>query len=283
MKLKAVILMLMSAASFSLMQIFVASTSATIPLFEQLFFRNLVATFVAFMALRNKKVKLFGKKENQVKLFLRASFGYLGMITTFYASGNGNQGDVSTILKMSPFVVTVLAFLFLKEKITKYQIIGLLVAFLGAAFVANPEFNSDIVPILVAMVAAVFSGMAYTMIGALKGKEVPEVIIFYFSFFSTVVTLPLMAMNCVMPTLLEVVLLVCIGIFAALGQIALTHSYALAKASEISIYNYSGIIFSMIFGYIFLGKTVQWNSIVGSSLVIVAGCIVFFGSKKSVS
>lgn len=280
MKLKAVILMLMSAASFSLMQIFVASTSATIPLFEQLFFRNLVATFVTYMALRNKNVKIFGKKENQVKLLLRASFGYLGMITTFYASGNGNQGDVSTILKMSPFIVTILAFLFLKEKISKYQIIGLLVAFVGAAFVANPQFNSNIIPILVAVVAAIFSGMAYTMIGALKGKEIPEVIIFYFSFFSTAVTIPFMLMDFVVPTLLEIVLLICIGVFAALGQIALTHSYALAKASEVSIYNYSGIIFSMIFGYIFLGQTVQWNSLVGAGLVIIAGFIVYFGTKE---
>lgn len=281
MRLKAVIYMLLSAASFSMMQIFVASTAATIPLFEQLFFRNLVATFVAYMALRNKKVKIFGKKENQTRLFSRAFFGYLGMITTFYASGNGNQGDVSTILKMSPFIVTFLAFLFLKEKITKYQIIGLLVAFLGATFVANPQFNSNIFPIIVAMLAAIFAGIAYTMVASLKGREVPEVIIFYFSFFSTVVTLPLMLMNMVMPSLLEIVLLVCIGIFAALGQIFLTYSYAYEKASKVSIYNYSGIIFSMLFGYLFLGQVVQWNSIVGGCLVIIAGCIVYFGNERN--
>ena len=72
-------------------------------------------------------------------LFLRSAAGYLGMVALFYATAHGSQGDVSIINKMSPFIVLLLAALFLREKIAGYQIAGLLLAFLGAAFVLNPQ------------------------------------------------------------------------------------------------------------------------------------------------
>lgn len=279
-KTKAITLMVLSAMSFAMMQVVIALTVDGIPLFEQLFFRNLVATFLAVFTIKKQKYAYFGQRKNRALLLLRASFGYLGMITTFYASGHGNQGDVSTIMKMSPFVVTILAVIFLKETVTKYQIIGLGVATVGVFFVSNPQFNSNMLPIISAFFACLFSGIAYTFVGALKGKEPPAVIIFVFSSFSTLVTMPIMLMNFVMPTLFEGVMLIFIGIFAGLGQIALTNSYLLAKASEVSIYNYSGIIFSMFFGFIFLQQTVKATSLIGAALVIIAGAIVFFGNRK---
>jgi len=278
-KLKAALLMTTSALAFSFMQILIATTADTIPLFEQLFFRNLIASFIAYLAIRKKHLTPFGSKCNRPLLLSRSIFGFLGMITTFYASGNGNQGDVSTILKMSPFVVTILAFLFLKETITRYQIIGLVVAFLGAYFVSNPEFNSDFITILAAFFACIFSGVAYTLVSALKGRERPEVIIFFFSSFSTIMTIPVMMGNFVLPSLSDFIILLFIGCFAALGQLTLTYSYSYAKASEVSIYNYTGIIFSIIFGSIFLGQTIKSTSIIGSSLVIFAGLIVYLGNK----
>lgn len=280
-KNKAIWLMIASAAAFSMMQICVAKTAGSIPLFEQLFFRNSVATIVAYIGIRKKKLSLWGKSENRLLLSMRSLFGFLGMMCTFYSSGNGEQGDVSTILKMSPFVITIIAFLFLGEKITKYQVTGLFVASLGAICVANPKFNTNITPILVALAGCVFIAIAYSLVSALKGREEPEVIIFFFSIFSTLATVPMAAANLTIPTVYNLFFLVLIGIFAALGQIALTYSYANWKASEVSIYNYTGIVFSMIFGYIFLGEVMKTNSLIGGGLVILAGVIVYFGNAKT--
>lgn len=278
-KRKAIVFMLLSAASFAMMQVIIALLSGSIPLFEQLLFRNLFTTFSSALIIRKRHFTYFGQRQHRPLLLARSIVGYLGMITTFYASAIGNQGDISTIIKMSPFVVTVLAYFFLKEKITKYQIIALCVAFLGAFFVSNPKFNSDIIPIIVAVFACLFSGGAYTLVGALKGKEPPEVIIFVFSLLSVCISLPFTLVNFVMPTFTQFLLLLAISLFAAFGQTGLTYSYAYAKASEVSIYNYSGIFFSMIFGYLFLGQSVKPTSLLGAVLVILAGCIVFFGNN----
>lgn len=279
-KTQGAILMILSAMSFALMQIVIAKTAERIPLFEQLFFRNLFAAMIAYVGLRKKRLFPLGDRNNRMLLFLRSAAGYLGMVALFYATAHGSQGDVSIINKMSPFIVLLLAALFLREKIAGYQIAGLLLAFLGAAFVLNPQFNSNWFPLAVAFVAAVFSGIAYTIVSALKGREDPMVIIFFFSAFSTVVTCPVMLAHFVAPSVADFLLLILIGVFAAGGQVLLTYSYAFAKASEVSIFNYSGILFSMLFGAMFLGQPVKSTSALGAALVILAGLIVFIGNQK---
>lgn len=51
---KGALLMILSALGFSAMQIAIAKTAQGIPLFEQLFFRNLFACIAAFVSLRRK-------------------------------------------------------------------------------------------------------------------------------------------------------------------------------------------------------------------------------------
>ena len=62
---------------------------------------------------------LFGTREHQPLLFMRSFFGFMGFITMFYASAHAHQGDVTTLMKLSPFLITLWAAIFLKEKIKK--------------------------------------------------------------------------------------------------------------------------------------------------------------------
>lgn len=280
-KTKGIILIIISAMAFSIMQIFIAKTKGKIPLFEQVFFRNALSAIVAYIALRKKGYKAFGEKSNRSLLCLRSLTGYLGMITLFYAVANGNQGDVTILTKMSPFVVTILATVFLKERINIWHSISLILAFSGAAIMANPRLESNLLPLLIAFASAVFSGIAYTIVGALKEKEKPEVIVFFFSIFSTLATTGFMLFNFVIPSPQDFLLLIGISIMATIGQLTLTYSYILANASEVSVFNYSGIVFSMLFGYFFLSQSIKPSSILSAALIILAGIIAFINSKKS--
>lgn len=278
--LKGALFMVLSAASFALMKIFIALTGDTVPLFQQLFFRNLIASAIAFRVVYRNKIPYFGKKENRKLLIIRSCVGFCGMVSVFYASAHASQGDVAIIGKTSPFIITIIAFFLLKEAITKYQIIGLVLAFLGAFLAADPQFDSSSFPIFVAFLSAIFEGTAYSIVAILNKREHPSVIIFFFSAFSTLCTLPLMLANFVWASALDWLFLLCIGIFAAGGQIALTYAYAIAKASEVSIYNYSSIIFSMLFGFLFLQETVKASSAWGAVLVILSGILVYLGNRK---
>ncbi len=277
---KGSLFMILSALLFSLMQIFIAQTADTIPLFEQLFFRNFIAASVAFIYLRRKKVSVFGDKKNRTTLILRSVTGFLGMLTMFYASANANQGDVAILVKMTPFVTIVCVAIFLKERIYKYQIISIIIAFIGAFILSGPQFNSNFFPLIVAIISAVFGGIAYTFISLLRGKEHPWVIVFFFSFLSTLFVTPFLFFDFVIPNLEDLLYLLGIGLCAAGGQIFLTLSYTCAKAADVSIFNYFGIIFSMILGFVLLGQAVPYTSFIGAGFVILAGAVVFIANKS---
>lgn len=272
--------MCLSALLFSAMQIAINLSGETIPLMEQIFFRNIISLFISFFIIRKNKGSYFGDKTHQPLLFLRSGFGFLGLLAMFYAAAHANQGDVTTLMKLSPFLITIWAVIFLKEKIAKIQFPALLIAFAGAALVANPAFSSTLLPLFMAFLCAVFSSISYTLLAYFKDKVNGMTIIMHFSTFCVVATLPFLCFNFVLPTLPELCLLLLIGVLGGFGQITLTYSYRMAPAGEVSIYNYSGIAFSIILGTLILGDTLTLNSLLGSSLVILASLLTYRFSSK---
>lgn len=278
---RGIFLMCLSAFLFAAMQIAIRKT-VEVPIMEQVFFRNIVSLFISFCIIKKQKGSYFGGRKYQPLLMTRSSFGFIGLISMFYASGHAHQADVTILFKLSPFLITLFAFLFLKETIQKVQIPALLIAFAGAAFVANPVFQSDMLPLFAALLCAGVSAVSYTLLAYFKDKVDGMTIIFHFSFFCVMCSLPfLLKGTFIIPSVHAFLLLLLIGVLGGFGQIALTYAYRMAPAAEISIYNYSGIIFAMILAYVFLGEGLKWNSLVGASLVIFASLLIYFKGGKS--
>ena len=70
------------------------------------------------------------------------------------------------------------------------------------------------------------------------------------------------------------------GVSATVGQVFITAAYSLAPASEISVYDYTQIIFAAILGMIFLGEFPDAFSIIGYVIIIGAGVTMFLYNKK---
>lgn len=279
-KINGMLLMILSSAAFAMMQVLIAMTAKRIPVFEQMIFRNIATAIIAYVALRRKRIPIFGKRENRKLLAARSVFGALGMFCLFFATAIGNQAEVAILTKLSPFVVILLARLIFHEKMTGFQLCAMLIAFSGAYITADPQMSTSVLPAIIAVMASVFAGVAYFYVGALKGKEPPEVTVFFFSAFTTVVTGVMMVFDFVVPSAADFLLLLGISVMASIGQLALTYSYTLAKASEVSVFNYAGIPFSMVLGLILLDQPIKATTFVGSILVILSGIISFVGEKR---
>ncbi len=279
-KTKAILFMILSACSFSVMQLAV-KLSGGIPMMQQVFVRNFFTLFIGFyMAMSHHVGSPFGKKENQKALFFRGVLGYLGVVMYFYASRHMYAADATLLHRSSPFFVVVFSWLFLKEKLTKVHVGVLIAAMCGAICVIRPSFNSNMAPALIGALSAASAGGAYTIIGYLKGKEDNGVIIFYFSLISCIFSLPFMIRDFVMPDGFGWFMLFLIGTFASLGQIFLTFAYKNAPAGEVSIYNFSGIICSSILGYLVLGEVLDLMSWLGMIIIITAALVMFLYNKK---
>jgi drug/metabolite transporter (DMT)-like permease len=280
-KPKAITLMLVSALAFSIMGAMV-KLSGDIPLFEKVFYRNLVSLIMAYIMIKNKKTSFFGKKENQKYLLSRSLLGLMGVILSFYALNNLVLSDASMLNKISPFFVTLFAAFFLKEKLSKIQIPVLIIVFTGALFIIKPQFNLSVLPSLSGFISAMCAGAAYTLIRFLREREKAPTIVFYFSFVSIIVMFPLMMMNYQKPTIIQFIYLICVGVFAGIGQLCLTNAYKYAPAAEVSIYDYTSIVFSAIIGFIVWSELPDYLSAIGTVIIISAAIFTYIYNRKGV-
>lgn len=278
-KTKGIIFITLSAFGFAMMSAFI-KLSGDLPSFEKTFFRNAISLIVAFFLLINSKNSFFGKRENQKILILRSFFGTLGILFNYYSIDKLVLSDANMLNKLSPFFVIIFSWLFLKENINMKQILSILIAFIGALFIIKPAFNSDLIPGIIGALGGITAAAAYTCVRALSGKEAPNTIVFYFSLFSSIITFPLMLIYYEPMTVLQLVYLILAGVFASMGQFGITFAYKYAPAREISIFDYSNIIFSALISLTLFGILPDYLSVIGYVIIFLASLYMFIFNKE---
>ncbi|MGL5677749.1 MAG: DMT family transporter [Cellulosilyticaceae bacterium] len=273
-KYKGILYILLSALCFAFMNTFVR-LAGDLPSVQKSFFRNLVALIFAAIILKKQGLGFGYKKENLKYLILRSTFGTLGILCNFYAIDQLVLADASMLNKMSPFFAIVFSYLLLKEKIDWVQGLSLVGAFIGSLLIIKPSFqNAALIPALIGFTGGMAAGAAYTFVRILgqKGEKGPF-IVFFFSSFSCVVTLPFLIFGYQPMSMVQVGYLLLAGLAASGGQFAITAAYCYAPAKEISVYDYSQIIFSAILGFMFFGQVPDAYS--GLGYVIICGMALF--------
>lgn len=276
---KGVLFIIISAFGFAMMSAFV-KLSGDLPSFQKTFFRNITSCIIAFVLILINKESFFGKLENQKILILRSLFGTLGIVFNFYAIDKLVLSDANMLNKLSPFFIIIFSALFLKEKINLKQGLAIIVAFIGALFIIKPQFNFDMIPSLIGVCGAICAAAAYTCLRVLGGKEKYYTIVFYFSFFSTIVILPFMLIVYKEMSMLQFIYLILAGIFASIGQFGITIAYKYAKAKEISIFDYSNILFSAIISIVLFGVIPDYLSVLGYIIIFAVSLYMFLYNKK---
>lgn len=280
-KQKGILFIILSAFCFSLMNMFV-KLSGDLPSIQKSFFRNLVSLFVAAVMLVRSHTAFRWQKGNLGLLIVRAAFGTIGILCNFYAISHLNLADASMLNKLSPFFVILFSYFFLKEKVTLPQTFCLITAFLGSLFIIKPGFAfGSALPALVGFLGGLGAGAAYTAVRALslRGEKGPF-IVFFFSAFSSVVTLPVLLLDYAPMTLKQTLFLVLAGIFASGGQFAITAAYANAPGNEISIYDYTIVIFAGLWSLILWGDIPDVFSILGYIIIFSASLFMFLYNQK---
>ena len=276
---KGIMFIILSAFGFAIMSAFI-KLSGDLPSFQKTFFRNLVSCIIAFLLILKHKESFFGKKENQKILILRSIFGTLGIILNYYAIDKLVLSDANMLNKLSPFFVIIFCAIFLKEKIKPNQAIAVGVAFVGALFIIKPSFNFDMIPSTAGIMGAIFAAAAYTCLRVLGSKEKFYTVVFYFSLFSTISILPFTIVVYKSMTITQLIYLILAGVFASIGQFGITLAYKYAPAKEISIFDYSNIIFSAIISIVVFSAIPDIFSIIGYIIIFGASYYMFLYNKK---
>lgn len=278
-RLKGIFFIVLSAFGFAVMSAFI-KLSGDLPNIQKVFFRNLVAAIIALFLIIKHKGSFTGKKENRKLLIYRSLFGTIGVIFNYYAIDNLILSDANMLNKISPFLVVIFCALILKEKINLKQISAIIVAFIGALFIIKPSFDVRVVPYLIGFLSAVFAALAYTFVRMLGNKEEYYTIVFFFSTFSLIAVLPVFVLVYEPMTATQLLYLLLAGVFASLGQFGVTLAYKYAPAKEISIFDYSNIIFSAILSIFLFGVYPDKLSIVGYFIIFASALYMFLYNKR---
>lgn len=281
-KYKGIVCIISAAFFFALMSLFVR-LAGDLPVFQKSFFRNLVAvTFAVLVLLKNRtSVKL--NKGDWIGLILRSTFGTIGVLCNFYAIDHLLLADATILNKLSPFFALIMGTFILKEKLKPFQIGAVIFAFIGAMLVIKPGAGVIAAPAIAGLLGGCAAGTAYTFVRFLGKRGVPgPFIVFFFSAFSCLTIGPLMMLDYKPMTSRQLIFLLLAGLAAAFAQFSITAAYCYAPAREISVFDYSQILFSAIFGFFIFDQLPDLLSWIGYGVILLTAVANFmYNNKKS--
>lgn len=278
-KSKGILYIITASFGFSMMSVFVR-LAGDLPSFEKAFFRNFVALIIVTAIMLKNHMPFAPKKGSLPYLICRATAGTIGLVCNFYAIDHLVLADANMLNKLSPFFAIIFSVFLLKEKPSAVQIAGVLTAFAGSLFIIKPSFGGSFAAVI-GLLGGIGAGAAYSFVRALgKNGENSFFIIFFFSAFSCIVCLPFIFANSAYISPKSFMYLTLAGVCACIGQFGITRAYIYAPAKEISVYDYTQVIFAAILGYLFFNQTPDILSFVGYFLICGAGIAMFLHNKK---
>jgi drug/metabolite transporter (DMT)-like permease len=125
--------------------------------------------------------------------------------------------------------------------------------------------------------------VAYNLVRRLKEREHPLVVVLHFQLVGVVVGFLFTLFNWVTPlNLWDWFCLLMTGILTQLGQVHLTKSLQAERVANVSILNYTGLIYALIFGVFIFGEIYTIQVLLGISLVVLGVLLSLFYSKRQV-
>jgi drug/metabolite transporter (DMT)-like permease len=250
-----------------------------IPTGQTIFVRGLISVLVlALIAWRTDTLHLL-KTRNWRSHALRSLSGTVSMFCLFTALTMIPLADVTAITFTAPMFITVLAMLFLGERIHRFRWTALGIGFLGVLIMMSPHLSlatGTSLGALIALGAAVFSAVAMIFLRRMSGGEHAITITFYFSLTFTVCAALSAIQGWPAPTPTQWLLIGSAGLFGVFGQLLMTYSYRYAEASTIAPLDYSSMIMAVILGYVFFDEIPTSSVWIGAPLVVGAGLIILW-------
>lgn len=268
--------MLLATFLFSCMNVLVKFVSH-IPAVEIVFFRCAISLVMSYAVLKSQRVYLWGN--NRRLLIARGLSGAVALVLYFVLLQQIPLATAVTLQFLSPIVTAFLGVILLGERMRRWQWLFFLLSFGGMLVINGFDARISTVHLLMGLVAAVGSGLAYTIIRKLNQREHPLVIVLYFP----LVTMPIVglysAFHWVMPQGWDWAFLLGIGTFTQFAQYFMTKAYQAEEVSKVANLNYLSIIYALSFGFIFFGETFNLMTYAGMALV-VAGVVLNMWYKQ---
>ncbi len=272
--------MLLATFFFAVMNVFVKELTE-IPAMEIVFFRCLTATIICGVGVARIKVNWLGN--NRLLLVLRGSFGTAALFTFFLTVQNMPLASAVTIQYLAPIFTTIIAVFLLGERVGAIQSAFYATAFAGVFVLKGFDPSVSTVYLLLGIFSAVCSGAAYNLVRRLKEREHPLVVVLHFQLVGMVVGLICCLFYWKTPqNLWEWFCLLMTGVLTQAGQVCLTKSLQAAPIASVSILNYTGLIYALLFGWLIFGEQYNLQTLLGIAIVAASVVCAVLSARKPI-
>lgn len=258
-----------SALLFSIMGICIRYASHTVDNYTIVFFRNVVG-LILFLPFIFKQGIDFVKTEKLWMHTWRSIVGLAAMYGFFYAIAHLKLSNAMVFTYSSPIFIPVIAWLFLKEKITIAMLCAAVLGFIGVFCVAKPDQGLLNWISVIGIASSLLASMAFVTVRALTQTEPPERIVFYFCLIGSALSVIPMFWMWRTYHVKELLFLIGAGILANVSQIFMSHAYRLAPAGQIAPVNYMAIIFAGVWGFLLWNEVPDLYSVIGFCIILLA-------------
>ncbi len=270
--------MLVATLAFAIMNVFVKQLDR-IPAMEIVFFRCLGSGLICGVEIARRQ--LDWKGNNHTLLVARGIFGTLALFCFFVTLQHMHLATAVTIQYLSPIFTALIGVFVLHEMVPARQWLFYGIAFAGVFVLKGFDSRVSTFYLLIGILSALCSGMAYNLVRRLREREEPIVVVLHFQLVGIAVGLLFTFFNWIAPLPWEWFCLLMCGVLTQVGQVCLTKSLQSERIARVAVLNYIGLLYALIFGVTIFGERYSLQTVFGISLV-VAGVLlaVLFGKPK---
>lgn len=285
----AIALKLMAVFLFMVMAAMIKVATQSVPAGQAVFFRSLFAMPIIIAWIWNTgEMREALTPKNLTGHIWRGLFGTTAMALTFAGLALLPLPEVTAIGYATPMFTVILAAVMLGEKVRLFRISAVALGLVGVMIVIWPRLSVDpgaagtagTIGALMVLGAAILRALVQIHIRTLVKTEHTAAIVFYFSLTATVLSLVSLPFGWIVPSRLDLILLIGAGLIGGIAQILVTSSFRFGAASMLAPFDYASLIFAALIGYVIFSELPTSATVIGASLVVLGGVIIIWRERQ---
>lgn len=270
---RAALLMLGSTLFFALMAVAIRLTSQTLHTFEIAFFRNFFGLIAALPLLLRHGPALLATTQLP-RYFIRCLVGVVSMFCGFWAIGHLPLAQAVSLSYSTPIFVTIAAVIFLHEVVRARRWAAVALGFIGVLVIVRPGSGEFSAGTLVAISAAVLSGIVSIQIKQLSHTEPADRIVLY----TTLLWVPMSLLPALFvwewPRGIAWLWVVAAGFLGTGGHMLWTRALKLGDVSALTPISFMQLPVVAIFGYLLFDENVDRWTAAGAAIIFAANAYI---------
>ena len=251
------------------------------PVGQVLFLRFFIGFIPIFFIIPRDKLFSFYKTSRPGLHAFRAISGAAAIIALFIGLRELPLADVVSLTFGGPIFVTVASIFFLSEKVGIKRWSAVFLGFIGMLLIVQPAFVDLNFYYITPIVFCIFFACVAISVRSLSKTEPNYRIAFYFTFLCSVLGIvTIFKGDWVLPTKIDFLIFIIMGLCGSIANLLLTQSYRLAEASLVTPIKYLSLVFAIVFGFLIWSEIPKLLTLFGALLVITSSLIIFMRENK---